>query len=66
MGKIIKRSAFKEFGKIIKNLIKRTFKLPYKGTPLPMWELFFKFKPENLVIKSFLQNQAKWSDVFIV
>ena len=60
-----KKGAFKSYKKTIINLIKETFKLPKRGTPKPLWEMFFRYKPENMIIRNFLQNQAKWSDIHI-
>ena len=61
-----KKYAYKEFKKLILRLIKQAFSLPYKGSPEPVLELFFRFNPDNIIVRNFLQNQAKWSDIFIL
>ena len=58
-------AAFKSYKKIILDLLKRTFRLPLRGSPSPLWELFFRFQPENIIVRNFLANQAKWFDIYI-
>ena len=41
--------------------LKETLQLPSKGKVEPMLELFYKFNPENIIIRNYLQQLEKYA-----
>ena len=54
LANMIQSTDFAQYKAILVKELKETLQLPSKGKVEPMLEMFYKFDPENIVIKNYL------------